>query len=139
MDILKVDRVCKSYGALEVLKQVSLAVSQGSIFAIIGPNGAGKTTLFKVMTGESPANSGSVWFHGEDITSTPAHRRARAGIGRTFQVARVFNDFSVRENVIAAVEARLRNHRQFLGRWWAIKPDSAVVSEATSSPSLSSV
>ncbi|CUR46429.1 Branched-chain amino acid transport ATP-binding protein LivG (TC 3.A.1.4.1) [Alloalcanivorax xenomutans] len=130
MDILKVDRVCKSYGALEVLKQVSLAVSQGSIFAIIGPNGAGKTTLFKVMTGESPANSGSVWFHGEDITSTPAHRRARAGIGRTFQVARVFNDFSVRENVIAAVEARLRNHRQSLGRWWAIKPDSAVVSEA---------
>ena len=50
MDILKVDQVCKSYGALEVLKQVSLAVSQGSIFAIIGPNGAGKTTLFKVMT-----------------------------------------------------------------------------------------
>ncbi|WP_101675177.1 ABC transporter ATP-binding protein [Alloalcanivorax mobilis] len=130
MDILRVEEVDKNYGALEVLKQVSLSVPAGCIFAIIGPNGAGKTTLFKVMTGESPCNAGNVFFQGENVTRAPAHWRARAGMGRTFQVARVFNDFSVLENVVAAIEARRRYQHQPAGRFWAVEPAREVLAEA---------
>lgn len=130
MDILTVDKVCKSYGSIQVLNQVSLSVAAGSIFAIIGPNGAGKTTMFKVMTGESPCDGGTVLFNGEDVTALSAHHHARLGMGRTFQVARVFNDFSVLENVVAAIEARRRSHRQPLGVFWAVEPDASVLDEA---------
>lgn len=130
MDILTVDKVCKSYGSIQVLNQVSLSVAAGSIFAIIGPNGAGKTTMFKVMTGESPCDGGTVLFNGKDVTALSAHHHARLGMGRTFQVARVFNDFSVLENVVAAIEARRRSHRQPLGVFWAVEPDASVLDEA---------
>ncbi len=127
---LTVDSVSKSYGSLVVLKSVSLSVEPGQIFAIIGPNGAGKTTLFKVMTGESPCNGGRIIFLGDDLTRSPAHVRVKKGMGRTFQVARVFRDFSVLENIIVAIEARRRNAGERVGEAFSVMPSEEVSAEA---------
>jgi len=121
--------VYKSYGAIKVLKGITLTIGKGETFAIIGPNGAGKTTLFKVITGESRANSGSIHFEGEEITGLSASARVTRGLGRTFQVARILAGNTVLENLIIAVEARQRN----LGvkpAWWRLGPAPDVVDEA---------
>ncbi|MEO8296495.1 MAG: ABC transporter ATP-binding protein [Burkholderiales bacterium] len=128
--LLEVDAVCLRYGRIEVLKDVSLQVQQGETFAIIGPNGAGKTSLFRVMTGEAPCYAGSVRYGGQDVTTLPAFRRTRLGMGRTFQVARVFQDFTALDNVVVAIEARERSARRGNGPWWAWRPAKATVSEA---------
>ncbi len=128
--LLEVADLRKGYGPIEVLRGVSMSAAAGEVFAIIGPNGAGKTTMFKVMTGELPCTGGSIRFHERDITHMPAHERVRLGFGRTFQVARVFHDFSVLENAIAAVEARRRHTGEPMGSRWAWAPAPAVRDEA---------
>ncbi|MFM9997419.1 MAG: ABC transporter ATP-binding protein [Burkholderiaceae bacterium] len=128
--LLQIENLRVCYGALEVIKGVSLEVASGESFAVIGPNGAGKTTLFKAVTGEVPGSSGSVRFAGQDITRMAVHQRARAGFGRTFQVARVFQGLTVLANVICSVEARLRGAGRSCGPWYAWRPAPAVVDEA---------
>jgi branched-chain amino acid transport system ATP-binding protein len=128
--LLDVTNIRKSYGAFEALKDVSLSVGAGETFAIIGPNGAGKTTLFKALTGESPPNTGRVIYDGRDVTAMPPHRRVHAGFGRTFQVARIFPHLSVLENVIVAVEARLRAAGQKRAAWYQWRAASHVEDEA---------
>jgi branched-chain amino acid transport system ATP-binding protein len=128
--ILELSDVRKSYGSLEVLKGVSFSVDAGQIFAIIGPNGAGKTTLFKTMTGESMCDSGQVWYNGENITRMPVARRVHNGMARTFQVARVFRDFTVHQNIVVTIEARLRAAGGKVGPLTAARPSSEVVNEA---------
>nr|WP_253913309.1 ABC transporter ATP-binding protein [Pseudoruegeria sp. HB172150] len=108
---------------------IDLSVDEGETFAIIGPNGAGKTTLFKVLTGESPANSGVVRFRGQDVTKMSDFRRARLGFGRTFQVARIFPEVDVFTNVAIAVEARLSAEGRSPGRWWDWRASSQVALE----------
>lgn len=128
--LLEVRNVRKSYGALEILKDISFDVAAGEAFAVIGPNGAGKTTLFKVLTGESLRHQGSVRFDGTDVTFTPAFQRARLGFGRTFQVARIFTDLTILANVVIAVEARRTAARQSMGRWYQWRPSPEVRDEA---------
>lgn len=128
--ILRVDDVRKNYGPIQVLHGVSLSVGRGEVFAIIGPNGAGKTTMFKVMTGEVGSNGGTIHFDGHDVTHLPAHERVRRGFGRTFQVARVFHDFSVLDNVVVAIEARRRHTGEPLGSWRRCAPSVEVQAEA---------
>jgi branched-chain amino acid transport system ATP-binding protein len=130
VSFLEARNIEKSYGALKVLHGVSLDVAEHEIFAIIGPNGAGKTTLFKVLTGESPANSGTVSYEGVDITGLPAFKRARLGIGRTFQVARVFTEFDLLTNIVIAIETRMRGVGQSIGGWWQWQPTPSVRDEA---------
>ncbi|MBX3529034.1 MAG: ABC transporter ATP-binding protein [Rhizobiaceae bacterium] len=120
----------KSYGPIQVLHGIEADVEEGEIFAIIGPNGAGKTTLFKVMTGESYANAGTVTFDGRDVTNEPPHLRTRAGMGRTFQVARVFNPIGTADNVITAIESRKRAQGVRDAPWWAIRPSVTTSEEA---------
>lgn len=98
--------VFKNYGAIEVLKNVSLDVMPGTTHAVIGPNGAGKTTLFKVLSGEVFANEGTVKFEDRDVSKVPGYARVRSGIGRTFQVARVFGEECVMDNMALAIESR---------------------------------
>jgi branched-chain amino acid transport system ATP-binding protein len=107
--LVEVKGLNKFYGAHQVLKDVNLEVADGEGFAIIGPNGAGKTTLFKAVTGEIAATSGAIRFSGVDVGAMPAHQRIRLGMARTFQVARVFLELTCLENVIVAVETRLKN------------------------------
>lgn len=127
--LLKVDGVGKNYGGFQALKNVSFSVEQGKTFAIIGPNGAGKTTLFKVMTGEVMGSSGRIYLGGKDITRTAADVRVRMGLGRTFQIVRVFPELTLMDNLVVAIEARNRSRRQARG-WPHIKPDRAVLEEA---------
>jgi branched-chain amino acid transport system ATP-binding protein len=128
--ILSVEGVHVRYGALEVLKGVTLSVKRGEGFAIIGPNGAGKTTLFKAMTGEVATTRGTVCFEGSDITRLPVHLRARLGLGRTFQVARIFLETTALANVIASIEARYRGAGLAVGPWYACRPSGEIAAEA---------
>jgi branched-chain amino acid transport system ATP-binding protein len=128
--LLQATDIRKSYGAFEVLKGIGLSVGAGETFAIIGPNGAGKTTLFKTLTGESAPNGGRVMFDGQDVTAMPPHRRVHLGFGRTFQVARIFPALTVLENVIVAVEARMRASGEPRSKWFDWLPASHVADEA---------
>jgi branched-chain amino acid transport system ATP-binding protein len=120
-----------SYGPLEVLKGIDLSVAAGETLAILGPNGAGKTTLFRVLSGEVIAGAGRIVFAGQDISRMPAFRRVRLGIGRTFQMARIFADMTVRENMLVAIERRHKSRREPLSPWWRSAPSEATQQEAS--------
>ena len=105
MAILETKSLSKSFGALDAVKGVSLAIEAGSLHSIIGPNGAGKTTLFNLLTGTFPPTSGRIFFDQQDITGTPAHRIAHLGLARSFQRTNVFPAFSLLDNVWVAAFA----------------------------------
>ncbi len=92
------------YGAVPALKSVDVSLRAGTVTAVIGPNGAGKTSLIDALTGFHHPSAGTVTLKGTDITTWSAHRRARLGIGRTFQGLELFEDLSVRENLLAAAD-----------------------------------
>ncbi|MCP9968692.1 ATP-binding cassette domain-containing protein [Actinomadura madurae] len=81
-----------------ILDSVGIEVGRGEFMAVIGPNGAGKTSLINVLSGATRATSGTVHLLGRDVTGRPPHRRARAGLGRTFQTSNLLLGRSVREN-----------------------------------------
>ncbi|WP_062305526.1 ABC transporter ATP-binding protein [Demequina subtropica] len=103
--LLEVDSVAKSYGALDVLTAVDLSVPTGQALGIVGPNGAGKSTLLSVINGTERASAGTVRFAGRDVTGLRADARARAGMGRTFQIPRPFTHLTVFENALAGATA----------------------------------
>ncbi|WP_062381629.1 ABC transporter ATP-binding protein [Demequina pelophila] len=110
--LLEVDQVAKSYGALDVLTAVDLTVPTGQALGIVGPNGAGKSTLLSVINGTEKASAGTVRFGGRDVTAVGPADRARAGMGRTFQIPRPFTHLTVFENALAGAEfgAGLHGH-----------------------------
>ncbi|MFK7943030.1 MAG: ABC transporter ATP-binding protein [Paracoccaceae bacterium] len=103
MSALSLDKVSKSFGRTEILRDVSLHVPAGQRHAIIGPNGAGKSTLFNVVTGLTPSSSGEVRLQGQSISGQPPHRIARAGLSRSFQITNLFLRLSVFENLRCAL------------------------------------
>jgi branched-chain amino acid transport system ATP-binding protein len=104
--VLRVESVEVRFGGVQALQGVDLEVAPGTLVGLIGPNGAGKTTLFNVISGLERPTSGRVLLDGVDVTRLSPHRRARRGIGRTFQRIEVFSSLTVLENVLAAAEAR---------------------------------
>ncbi|MFT4149366.1 MAG: ATP-binding cassette domain-containing protein [Paracoccaceae bacterium] len=128
--ILEARNIRKSYGAVPILKGLDFDLVKGGTHALIGPNGAGKTTLFKVLTGETSATDGSIRLAGEEIVRAPAFRRVQKGIGRTFQVARIFLDMSALENLMVTVERRLRMTGRPTGPWYDFRPSADVRREA---------
>jgi branched-chain amino acid transport system ATP-binding protein len=105
--LLQVNDLVKRFGGLIATNHLDLSVEPGETLALIGPNGAGKTSLIAQLQGDLTPDSGSIHFAGRDITREPAHRRARMGLARSFQISSVFPDFSLLANVAVAVQARL--------------------------------
>lgn len=99
---LRIEALVKRFGGMVVLDGVSFEVAEGAIHGVIGPNGAGKTTLFNIINGAYRATAGRVWFRGHQITNRKVHHIAALGIGRTFQVARVFKELTLLENMLVA-------------------------------------
>lgn len=106
MTLLSVRNLCKTYGALEVTKDVSFDVAHGELHAIIGPNGAGKTTLIGQLSGQIAPASGSVLLDGQDVTGLSMAQRVHLGLARSFQITSILPRFTVLENVALAVQAR---------------------------------
>ncbi len=102
--LLKVQGVCKAFGGLQALSSCSLNVEKGTIAGLIGPNGSGKTTLFNVITGYVKPDGGSVAFADQDITGAHSNKVFALGIGRTFQITRIFARLSVLENMLVATQ-----------------------------------
>jgi branched-chain amino acid transport system ATP-binding protein len=101
--ILRLRGIGRRFGGLDAVRELDLEVRPRERRAILGPNGAGKTTLFNLISGEFPPTSGTVELFGSDVTEEPARRRARMGLSRTFQTARLFPGLTVEDNVYLAV------------------------------------
>jgi branched-chain amino acid transport system ATP-binding protein len=119
--ILSVEHVSVSFGGVNALTDVDLAVDPATITGLIGPNGAGKTTLFNVVSGLQVPDRGRVLLEGEDITNLKPYQRARLGIGRTFQRLEIFGSLSVRDNIRVAAE--------ILKDWKHDAPDPSAVAD----------
>jgi branched-chain amino acid transport system ATP-binding protein len=102
--VLELKGLCKSFGGLHAVRDVTLQIFPGDRKAIIGPNGAGKTTLFNVITGILPATLGQVVLFGRDVTNWPTHRRTALGMARTFQITSLFPRLTVLDNVLLAIK-----------------------------------
>jgi ABC-type branched-subunit amino acid transport system ATPase component len=99
--LLEVKGLEKRFGGVHAVDAASFAVPEGSVTALIGPNGSGKTTVFNLIGGTMPPQAGEVWFDGQRIDRKPPWRRAHLGLGRTFQITRLFREMTVLENVVA--------------------------------------
>lgn len=115
MSLLEAGNVSKSFGGILALDACSIAVEQGSITGLIGPNGSGKTTLFNVITGYETVDQGSIHFAGKPITNLAPDRIFELGIGRTFQLTRIFPRLTVLENMHVA--AQREGIKALLSRW----------------------
>ncbi|MET0520305.1 MAG: ABC transporter ATP-binding protein [Burkholderiaceae bacterium] len=112
--LMRGHEITRRWGGLVALDKVSLELRRGSVHAVIGTNGAGKSTLINILSGEIPASSGRVELLGQDISAWPQPRRARAGLGRSYQRNTIFPGFSVLENCRLAAQAR----HQKPWAWW---------------------
>jgi ABC-type branched-subunit amino acid transport system ATPase component/ABC-type branched-subunit amino acid transport system permease subunit len=99
--LLEVKGLEKRFGGVRAVDGASFAVPEGSITALIGPNGSGKTTVFNLIGGTMAPQAGEVWFDGQRIDRKPPWQRAHLGLGRTFQITRLFREMTVLENVVA--------------------------------------
>jgi len=104
--MLRVEEVTVNFGGVRALDSVDLEVADGAVTGLIGPNGAGKTTTFNVVTGLQRPDRGKVFLDGRDITHDGPRRRARLGLGRTFQRLELFGSLTARDNVLVALESR---------------------------------
>jgi branched-chain amino acid transport system ATP-binding protein len=105
--VLKTTGLSKNYGGVLAVDDVNIDLHEGEILGLIGPNGAGKTTLFDLISGFTPTNGGRLEFMGLDVTELSATQRARAGLGRSFQDARLWQALTVREAICVAAERHI--------------------------------
>lgn len=111
MELLKVENLCKSFGGLAAVSNMTFKVDKGQIVSIIGPNGAGKTTVFNLLTGFYECDSGSILFEGQEIKNRRAYEYIRLGISRTFQNLRVFPSMTVLENILIGFQSKITYSR----------------------------
>ncbi len=125
--VLRTEALQKSFGSLEVARDISLSLPHGARHALIGPNGAGKTTLINLITGQMRPDSGRILLNGEDVTARPVAARVRRGVTRTFQINTLFPDLTPLDAVLLAVSER----DGAAGRFWrGLAADRAAVEES---------
>ncbi|MDE2080720.1 MAG: ABC transporter ATP-binding protein [Burkholderiales bacterium] len=131
--------ITRRWGGLVAVSDVSLELRRGALHAVIGTNGAGKSTLINILSGEIPPSSGTVDLMGQDVTAWSQPRRARAGLGRSYQRNTIFPSFSVLENCRLAAQARTP-------RPWALwepaarcRPSNTAAREAAARTGLAAV
>lgn len=127
--LLRVDHLAVAFGGVRAVDDLSFSVPDGSIAGLIGPNGAGKSTALKAIGGETRPGAGTIMFGGTDITRQPPHRRARAGLIRTFQLGGEFGRLTVLENLLMGVHG-MRGSTLWGAlagrRWWGASQDEQV-------------
>jgi len=125
--LLEVRGLYKHFGGVVATDRLDLGGVEGGVQALIGPNGAGKTTLIAQICGEVEPDSGHVLFAGRDITALPGHERVALGLGRSFQITRIFRSLTARDNVALAVQARSGSSMRF---WRPVATERALFDEA---------
>jgi branched-chain amino acid transport system ATP-binding protein len=100
MSILELKSLCKAFGGVQAVFDVTMSVEEGELGAIIGPNGAGKSTLFNLITGHYNMDQGEVFYKGRNISGFPPHRISKLGVSRAFQGVTIFPTMSVHENIL---------------------------------------
>jgi ABC-type branched-subunit amino acid transport system ATPase component len=115
VNILEVQSVCKSFGGIQALNTCSVTVEQGKVTGLIGPNGSGKTTLFNVITGYERIDQGEIRYADKSITNSTPDKVFAMGIGRTFQLTRIFPRLTVMENMHVA--AQRNDFAGLISRW----------------------
>ena len=128
--LLKINGLVKRFGGLLVTDNVSLDISQGEIHAVIGPNGAGKTTLVNQIVGELKSDAGRIELLGHEITHWSVAHRARAGLGRSYQINSVIQSFTVLENILLAVQSGPAGGKHNFHFWQAATQTPALISRA---------
>ncbi len=112
--LLRAQEITRRWGGLVAVDRVSIDLERGAVHAVIGTNGAGKSTLINILSGEIPPSGGRVELLGQDVTAWAQPRRARAGLGRSYQRNTIFPSFTVLENCRLAAQARTQKP----WRWW---------------------
>ncbi len=115
--MLSTEQLCKSFGGVTATSDISLTFPAGSLTAVIGPNGAGKTTFFNLISGALAPDSGRILLDGQNIVGLPSSEIVRRGIGRAFQVARLFKTLTVEESLRGALLSPLGRSTQMHGRF----------------------
>jgi branched-chain amino acid transport system ATP-binding protein len=128
--LLKIEGLVKRFGGLLVTDDVSLDIHQGEIHAVIGPNGAGKTTLVNQIVGELRSDAGRIHLMGQDITRSPVAYRARAGLGRSYQINSVISSFTVLENMLLSVQSGPAGGKHNFHFWQPATQSSKLVARA---------
>jgi len=113
---LRTEGIAKAFGGVQALSDCTIEVAQGSITGLIGPNGSGKTTLFNIITGYEKPDAGQVYLGGRSITGQSPQRVFAAGVGRTFQLTRIFPRLTVLENMLVASQHGRRRFANPLAR-----------------------
>lgn len=108
--MLKINNATKSFAGIVAVDNCSFAIKQGTISALIGPNGAGKTTLFNCISRIYPIDSGQIFYKNHRLDLMPAHKIARLGIGRSFQITRTLDQLSVTENLVLHTAGGIGSH-----------------------------
>ncbi len=112
--VLRTERLCKHFGGLAAVNDVSLEFFTDQIHAVIGPNGAGKTTLTSLLSGDLACTSGSIYLDGADIAGLSAERISQRGVGRSYQKTNIFLPFTAFENCRIAAQSRLPSSMRFI-------------------------
>jgi branched-chain amino acid transport system ATP-binding protein len=125
--LLSLRNVSKSFGGIHAVRHISFDVRSGESVGLIGPNGAGKTTLFNCVCGQLRNDGGDILFQGDPLSALPTFKRARLGVGRTYQKVEVFTDMSVRDHLVVAERSRRGQ-----GRLWKDLLNMSAVTPAES-------
>jgi len=108
--VLEVDALCKSFGGVQAIRDLSFQLNHGEILGLIGPNGSGKSTTVNALAGVYPATSGDIRLAGQSILTEPEYARVAKGLARTFQTSSTFPEFTVREQVTLGATVTLNSH-----------------------------